>query len=287
MQVQQVGILHLPLRPYHSSHGRNEWILNAEAAALLASFRVRLLSIGYHDIIKYILAVCRPMREQLREKIAGEITLSADAGKTIRKWREEFNISQQELAKHLGFSPSVVSDYESGRRKSPGITIVRRIVDGLIGLDERTGGEVLKRYDLGEKHDCVISIDEFRTSVTAQDFVEMMEGENITPRVPLDRHIHGYTIIDSIKAITALNSFDYLKIYGWSSERALIFTGVKFGRSPMIAIRAHPLKPSMVCYHRPEHVDDLAIKLATLENIPLVKITMPIGAIVEKLKKLT
>ena len=33
------------------------------------------------------------MREQLREKIAGEITLSADAGKTIRKWREEFGIS--------------------------------------------------------------------------------------------------------------------------------------------------------------------------------------------------
>ena len=108
------------------------------------------------------------MRDQLREKIAGEITLSADAGKTIRKWREEFGISQQELAKYLGFSPSVISDYESGRRKSPGITIVRRIVDGLIELDERSGGRVLKRYDLGEKHDCIISIDEFRTSLTGK-----------------------------------------------------------------------------------------------------------------------
>ncbi len=77
------------------------------------------------------------MREQLREKIAGEITLSADAGKTIRKWREEFGISQQELARHLGISPSVISDYESGRRKSPGIVIIRRMVDGLIDLDER------------------------------------------------------------------------------------------------------------------------------------------------------
>ncbi len=28
------------------------------------------------------------MREQLREKIAGEITLSVDAGKPIRKWRD-------------------------------------------------------------------------------------------------------------------------------------------------------------------------------------------------------
>ena len=68
-----------------------------------------------------------------------------------------------------------------------------------------------------------------------------------------------------------MSSMDYLKIYGWSSERALIFTGVKFGRSPMIAIRAHPLKPALVVYQRPEHVDDLAIRLATLENLPLVK----------------
>ncbi len=226
------------------------------------------------------------MREQLREKIAGEITLSVDAGKTIRKWREEFGVSQQELARQLDISPSVISDYESGRRKSPGIAIVRRLVDGLIELDERSGGEVLKRYDLGEKHDCIISINEFRTSITAQEFVDLTEGENLTSEVPLDRHIHGYTIIDSIRAITALSSFDYLKIYGWSSERALIFTGVRFGRSPMIAVRAHPLKPSIVCYHRPEHVDKLAIKLATLENVPLVKITLPVETIVDRLKRL-
>ena len=80
------------------------------------------------------------MREQLREKIAGEIVLSADAGKTIRKWREEFGVSQQDLARHLDVSPSVISDYESGRRKSPGIIIIRRIVDGLIG-STRSGAE--------------------------------------------------------------------------------------------------------------------------------------------------
>jgi putative transcriptional regulator len=226
------------------------------------------------------------MREQLREKIAGEITLSSDAGKTIRKWREEFDISQQELAKHLGISPSVISDYESGRRKSPGILLVRRLVDGFIDLDEQSGGNVLKKYDLGEKHDCIISINEFRTSVSAAEFLDIVEGENLSKGISLDKNIHGYTVIDSIKAITSLSSFDYLKIYGWSSERALIFTGVKFGRSPMIAIRAHPLKPSMVAYHRPEHVDDLAIRLATLEGIPLVKLTLPVPTIVERLKKL-
>jgi len=224
------------------------------------------------------------MREELREKIAGEITLSEDAGKTIRKWREEFAISQQELAKHLKVSPSVISDYESGRRKSPGIVIVRRIVDGLISIDEERGGPTLKKYDLGEKSDCIISIREFSHSIEAERFVQVISGENLTKTVSLDRDIHGYTVIDSMKTITSLSSLDYLKIYGWSSERALIFTGVKFGRSPMIAIRAHPLKPALVAYHRPEHVDELALRLATLESIPLVRTDLPVKVLVERLE---
>ena len=64
------------------------------------------------------------MRDQVREKIAGEICLSDEPGRTIRKWREQFHISQQELSKHLGVSPSVISDYEAGRRKSPGIVVI-------------------------------------------------------------------------------------------------------------------------------------------------------------------
>ncbi len=226
------------------------------------------------------------MREQLREKIAGEIVLSADAGKTIRKWREEFGVSQQDLARHLKVSPSVISDYESGRRKSPGIVIIRRIVDGLIEIDEERGGKVLKKYDLGEKIDCILSIREFKSSMNAQDLIKVIEGEPLTKGISLDRDIHGFTVIDSMKAIMALGSMDYLKIYGWSSERALIFTGVKFGRSPMIAIRAHPLKPALVVYQRPEHVDELAIRLATLENLPLVRTNLQVPTLVERLEKL-
>lgn len=226
------------------------------------------------------------MREQLREKIAGEIVLSDDAGKTIRKWREEFGISQQDLARHLKVSPSVISDYESGRRKSPGIVIIRRIVDGYIEIDEERGGKVLKKYDLGEKIDCIISIKEFKSSMNAQDLIRVIEGEPLTKGINLDRDIHGFTVIDSMKAIMALGSMDYLKIYGWSSERALIFTGVKFGRSPMIAIRAHPLKPALVIYQRPEHVDELAIRLATLENLPLVRTNLQVPTLVERLERL-
>jgi putative transcriptional regulator len=226
------------------------------------------------------------MREQLMEKIAGEIVLSSDPGKTLRKWREEFGISQQDLARHLAISPSVISDYESGRRKSPGIVIIRKIVTGFLNLDEENGSKVLKKYDLGQKSECIISIREFRSSMPAEEFLKVIEGEVLNKGISLDKDIHGYTVIDSMKAITALGSMDYLKIYGWSSERALIFTGVKFGRSPMIAIRAHPMKPALVVYQKPEHVDELAVRLATLENIPLLRTNIGVSQLVERLDRL-
>jgi len=226
------------------------------------------------------------MKEQLREKMAGEIALSEEPGKTIRKWREQFKVSQQDLARHLEVSPSVISDYEAGRRKSPGIVTVRKIVDALIAIDETTGSSVMKQYSLANASESVMAIREFPEDILESKFILTIEGENLTPQVMTDRHLHGYTVIDSIKAITSLDSYDYLKIYGWSSQRALIFTGVKFGRSPMIAIRAHPLKPAMVVYHRPEKVDELAVKLAEIENIPLIRTNMDLKVLIDRLGKL-
>jgi putative transcriptional regulator len=224
------------------------------------------------------------MRDELREKIAGEITISSDPGKTIRKWREEFSLSQQELATAMGVSPSVISDYESGRRKSPGIVTVRKIVDGLLGLDEERGSPTLKRYERGGKSDCIISISEFSGSMKMSDFIALIEGNNVTPSIGVNGQIHGYTIVNSLKAILSLSSADYLKIYGWSSERAIIFTDVYYGRSPMIAVRAHPLSPAMVVYHKPEKVDPLAVKLADVEGIPLVTTNLELDELVERLE---
>jgi putative transcriptional regulator len=226
------------------------------------------------------------MRNELREKIAGEIALSVDPGKTIRKWREDFGLSQQELAIQMGISPSVISDYESGRRKSPGIVIVRRIVDSLLALDDERGSPMLKKYELGGRSDCVVSISEFKGGMPMMDFIEAIEGRNVVPNADLSKRVHGYTVVNSIKAIVSLNSADYLKIYGWSSERALVFTDVIYGRSPMIAIRAHPLTPAMVVYHKPENVDPLAIKLAQLEGIPLVVTEMEMGELIRRLERM-
>ena len=77
-----------------------------------------------------------------------------------------------------------------------------------------------------------------------------------------------------------------MKMYGWNIERALIFTNVHYGRSPMIAIRAHPLTPAVVVYQKPDAVDPLAIKLASLERIPLVKTDCEVSTIVENLTAL-
>ncbi|MFQ3294432.1 MAG: putative transcriptional regulator, partial [Natrialbaceae archaeon] len=66
-------------------------------------------------------------RRGLAEKIAGEVVLSTDPGATIRKWRTDFDVSQTALADQLDVSPSVISDYESGRRESPGIGVVERV----------------------------------------------------------------------------------------------------------------------------------------------------------------
>lgn len=227
------------------------------------------------------------MTNTLTEKMAGEITLSNRPGETIRKWREDFRISTKELASHLSISPSVISDYESGRRKSPGVAAVKKIVEALVKIDEERGGAVLKQYGIpSDSSKAIIDIKEFSTRVSGRTFIDAIEGKTLTNANKTERDLHGYTIIDSLKAIVTLNSTDYLKIYGWSTERALIFTGVKYGRSPMIAVRAHPMKPAMVVFHKPEKIDKLAITLSKAENIPLVTTNLEMEKIVENLRAL-
>ncbi len=237
----------------------------------------------------------------LEEKIAGEIVLSENPGYTMRKWREEFKVKQQELGEYLGISPSVISDYELGRRKSPGIKMIRRFVYALIAIDMSRGGEVVKKFKKNyqklslikeninsaqSESDAILDIREFWRLVTRSEITEILEGENLNNKADMKKPVLGYTMVDSLKAILEFSSNDYMKIYGWSNERALIFTGVKFGRSPMVAIRAHPLKPGMVIFARPENVDALSIKLAELENLPLVITRLEDNEIIKRLRTL-
>lgn len=227
------------------------------------------------------------IRERMAEKIAGEICLSREPGQTIRKWRETFQVSQTQLAHALKVSPSVISDYESGRRKSPGTTTVQRITLGLLDLDTKAGAKVQRQYaSMLETNEAILDIRELFVPCKASRLVDAIEGKTVSHEEALDKELKGYTVIDSVKAITSLTSFDYVKIYGWSSERALIFTGISTGRSPMVAIRVHPMKPALIVYHRPDKVDELALRLAKTESIPLVVTRMPLDKLMANLREL-
>lgn len=225
------------------------------------------------------------IKNALSEKIAGEITLSPNPGQTIRKWRDVFNISQTDLAVYLNVSPSVISDYESGRRKSPGIQTVKKIIDGFIEIDEGRGGKILRQYDsMIDTREGIIEMMEYSFAIPSSTFIKEIQGNILTSKkVGLKTNIKGFTLVDSVKTIETINSTDYARLYGWSTERALIFTGIKYGRSPMIAVRVHPVKPSIVVYHKPGSVDALAIKLAERENIPLVTTSLSLDELKKKL----
>jgi len=212
------------------------------------------------------------VKEVLAEKIAGEITLSPKPGQTIRKWRTAFGISQTELAHFLKLSPSVISDYESGRRKSPGILIIKKIIEAFLEIDDtKYNGKIQRKYQFVTKNqEGILDIREYPYSISLKKFVKELDGKLLTSNTDEKRSIKGFTLIDGVEIIKTINSTSYSTLYGWSTERALIFTGIRYGRSPMIAIRIHPVKPSVVVYHNPGAVDPLAIQLANRENIPLV-----------------
>ncbi|EMR72993.1 putative transcriptional regulator [Thermoplasmatales archaeon SCGC AB-539-N05] len=226
------------------------------------------------------------IKNTLAEKIAGEITLSPQPGQTIKKWREIFGVSQTGLASNLGITPSVISDYESGRRKSPGVQTINRIIYALVSIDEKHGGKTIQKYtSLVETNQGILDIIEYPYSIPADVFIRNIHGKILAAGDNIDEKIvRGFTLIDSIKAIKTLTFMDYGKVYGWSTERALVFTGVTYGRSPMIAIRIHPMKPSLVVYHKPGNIDPLALKLAESEEIPLLVTNLSLKELKQKLE---
>ena len=214
------------------------------------------------------------MDVELREKIAGEVVLSPHPGRTLRKWREDFGVSQRDLAKALTTVPSVVSDYESERRASPGATFIRRYVDALFDVDSRHGGRVGQRLGLRPHSDGILGMREFSIALPLKAFADALEAKPAS-RIDLHRDIHGFTLLDAPRAILSIDASRFVEVYGWTTQRALIFANVRYGRSPMVAIRAHPLKPAAVVLANPGRIDPLAIRLSEVENIPLL--TTPHG----------
>jgi putative transcriptional regulator len=212
-----------------------------------------------------------PLQEVLAKRIAGEIILSGDPGRTLRKWRELLAVTQTRLARKLAVSPSVVSDYENGRRM-PGTHFIRRFVAALFAIDGEAGGHLLREFARLTilPSDALLDVREFPIAVAGRQIVEAVEGVPVACEALLARRIYGYTVLDSLQFIQTLSSSDASAVFGTTTERALIFTHVSTGRSPMVAVRVHPVKPRLVVLHGPDRVDALAVRLAEVEQIPLV-----------------
>ena len=139
-------------------------------------------------------------RNQLAEKMAGEITLSDSPGHALKKWRMNFEIAPGVLSERLGVSPSVISDYESGRRKSPGTAVVGKIVDTLLTTDEETGGKHIEKYSTmlfsAVDDDVIYDLHEYGSPVQLKEFSDAIGCTLLCGSI--DQTIFGYTVVNSL-----------------------------------------------------------------------------------------
>lgn len=60
--------------------------------------------------------------------------LSESPAQQLKYWRKRFGIKQADLARKMNITPSVLSDYEKGRRPSPGVNFIKRYLVALQDL---------------------------------------------------------------------------------------------------------------------------------------------------------
>jgi putative transcriptional regulator len=234
------------------------------------------------------MSVSPSLREVLARRIAGEIILSSKPGSTMRKWRELFAVSQMSLSEAMGLSSSVVSDYESGRRKSPGAKFIRRFVLSLLQIDEQKGSRFIREFSklTSSPSMAVVDLREFPIPVRVEYLCRAIGGEVVACQDKYVKEVNGYTVIDSRKAIEAYSGSDYAQLFGATTERAVVFTNVESGCLPMMIVRVSSLKPRIVVFHRTEP-DEEAIRIAEYEQIPLIYSKAPsLEQLVKSLRKL-
>lgn len=69
--------------------------------------------------------------------IAGSVVLSESPAHQLKYWRKRFGIKQADLARKMNITPSVLSDYEKGRRPSPGVNFIKRYLLALSELGKQ------------------------------------------------------------------------------------------------------------------------------------------------------
>jgi putative transcriptional regulator len=200
-----------------------------------------------------------------------------------------FEIAPGVLSERLGVSPSVISDYEGGRRKSPGTAVVGKIVDTLLAIDEENGGKHIQKFTnmlfANVEDNVIYDIHEYGTSIPLQKFTDAIGCSLLWGSI--DQVIFGYTVVNSLNAIMQLSSDEFNRIYGWSTERAIVFANVSTGKSPMVAIRVTPFKPRCVVLQGIDAADvhPMVEKMAAKDRITVLCTSMEIDKIVSTLRE--
>ncbi|MCX8151200.1 MAG: transcriptional regulator [Candidatus Bathyarchaeota archaeon] len=234
------------------------------------------------------MSVSPSLREILARRIAGEVILSSKPGATMRKWRELFAVSQITLSEKMSLSASVISDYESGRRKSPGAKFIRRFVLSLLQIDEEKGSRFIREFAklTSSPSMAIVDLREFPIPVRVEYLCKAINGEVVVGAENYVKEVHGYTVVDSRKAVEALSGQEYTQLFGATTERALIFTNVENPSFSMMVVRVSSLKPRVVVFHKIKP-DEATIQLAVYERIPLIYSESPsIEQLVKSLRKL-
>ncbi|MBS7288173.1 MAG: helix-turn-helix domain-containing protein [Candidatus Freyarchaeota archaeon] len=213
------------------------------------------------------------VRERLARRIAGEIVLAEDPGRVMRRWRELFHVSQITLAEYLEVSPSVISDYEANRRKSPGTRTIKRFVEALLDIDGKRGEPVISAFgrlmDVEIPSSVLLDAREFVSPVSAESFCSIVGAELLTPKDFLEKELLGYVVVESRAMLKGLSSEGFAKLYRATAGRSLVLANVSTGRSLTVTMKDNEHKPGLLVLHGTPRPDLATLSLAESERLPL------------------
>ncbi len=216
------------------------------------------------------------------------LLLNDSPGKLMRDLRERLGIRQNELARAMRISSAVLSEYENQKRRKPGAHTIKNYINAIVRL--RGVPAVLLALHENENVDsggAILAIRELKEPIRSADLLKALSARVWSGEDMLDLPVFGYTVLDSIRAIIALKGNQFFKIFGKSSERALIFSKVGLGRSPLVAVRISPLKPRVVAIHGTESLEEVSVEIAKAERVILATLPkVPIEDLISRLATL-
>ena len=222
----------------------------------------------------------------IAQKIAGEIILSENSGNVMKKWRKFFHLSQIDIAEYLHISPSVISDYESGRRKSPGKEIIKRFIEALLKIDELHGECIIRPLrrviEDNKLINIIIDILDFIVPVDFKFFCQTIKC-NILREEAKFGVVKGYIIIDYSNMLYSLSFHSLNKLFEASLSRVLILTNLRSGKSIHLLLKDIKKYPQLIVLH---NFTELNISQFKKKSLGILVSTMHLSELIHALRTL-